>query len=196
MEHKTRSRAFVFDADGVAIDQAGFANELSAEYGISREETREFFVGPFKQCLTGNASLSDLLAPFLDQWQWPGTMQAFIDLWMESDNRPNMQVLRHVQDLRAGGTNCYLASNQERVRAEYIRNRMGFESKFDGLFFSCDLGHAKPDRQFFDLIAAEIDCEPRDIHFWDDADSYIRAARLAGWNAFLYENIESLQVDL
>ena len=195
MEHEIKSRAFIFDADGVAINPWGFAKALSTEYGVSQEETREFFAGPFKQCLIGDASLLASVAPYLDRWQWPDTAQAFIDFWMESDDKPNTQVLSHIQNLRESGAKCYLASNQEQVRAEYIRNRMGFESMFERLFFSCDLGHAKPDRQFFDLIAVEIDSEPRDIHFWDDSDSYISAAKSAGWNAHLYESVESLQVD-
>ena len=196
MKHKTNSSAFVFDADGVAIDPWGFANALSAEFGITQDKTREFFSGPFKNCLIGDASLLSSITPYLERWQWPGTAQAFVDFWMESDNQPNWQVLDHVQELRDGGANCYLASNQEQVRAEYIRNSMGFESMFDRLFFSCDLGHAKPDRQFFDLIAAEINIETRNIHFWDDSDSYVRAARSAGWNARVYENVESLQINL
>ena len=78
MEHDPKSNAFVFDADGVVIDPWGFANALSTEYGISRDETREFFAGPFKHCLTGNARLSDAVSPFLDRWKWPDTMQACI----------------------------------------------------------------------------------------------------------------------
>ncbi len=193
MAHKTETCAFVFDGDGVSIDPCGFANALSVKYGISRDETREFFAGPFKQCLTGNANLSDSVKPYLERWQWPDTVQAFIDLWMESDNQPNAKVLRHIQGLSKGGANCYLASNQEQVRANYIRDCMGFGSMFERLFFSCDLGYAKPDRQFFDRVAAAIECEPHQIHFWDDSDSCVQAARNAGWNAHRYENIESLQ---
>ncbi len=193
MSHKTKTCAFVFDADGVSIDRWGFANVLSVEYGLSRDATREFFVGPFRECLTGNASLSDSVTPYLERWQWPDTVQAFVDLWMESDNQPNAQVLSHIQGLRQGGANCFLASNQEQVRANYIRTCMGFESMFERLFFSCDLGYAKPDRQFFELIAAEVEFEPHQIHFWDDSDSYVLAARSAGWNAYLYQGVESLK---
>lgn len=196
MKYKTGSRVFVFDADGVAIDPWRFADALRAEYGISREETRDFFVGPFNLCLTGDANLPDLLPLYLERWNWPDTVEAFIDIWMDSDNKPNEQVLRRIQNLRENGACCYLASNQERVQAEYIRNCMDFESKFDRLFFSCDLGFAKPHRQFFDLIAAEVDCRSSNIHFWDDAESHVRAARIAGWNACLYENIESLAINL
>lgn len=194
-ENEITSRALVFDADGVVIEPWGFARALQVEYGISLDVTKEFFAGPFKQCLSGEADLFDSIAPYLDRWHWPGTVQAFIELWMESDNKPNTEVLSHIQEVRKSGAKCYVASNQEQIRAEYIRVSMGFESMFERLFFSCELGCAKPDRQFFDSVSAEIGLEPHNIHFWDDAGSYVHAARSAGWNAYVYESVESIKFD-
>lgn len=62
MEHILTSSAYVFDADGVVINPWGFANALSAEYGISLDDTRAFFAGPFQQCLTGDAMLLESIA--------------------------------------------------------------------------------------------------------------------------------------
>ena len=192
-DREITSRALVFDADGVVIEPWGFARALQADYGISPDVTKEFFAGPFKQCLSGDADLFESIAPYLDRWYWPDTVQAFIEFWMESDNKPDTKVLSHIQKLRKSGAKCYIASNQEQIRAEYIRVRMGFESMFERLFFSCELGCAKPDRHFFDGITSEIGFEPHNIHFWDDSGSYVHAARRAGWNAHVYESVESIQ---
>ena len=53
----------------------------------------------------------------------------------------------------------------------------------------------KPDRQCFDGITAEIGLEPHNIQFWDDTGSYVHAARCAGWNAHVYESVESIQFE-
>ncbi len=195
-DRESTSRALVFDADGVVIESWGFARALQAEYGLSPDVTKEFFAGPFKQCLSGDADLIESVAPYLDRWQWPDTVEAFIELWMESDNRPSTEILNHIQELRRGGAKCYIASNQEKIRAEYIRVRMGFESMFERLFFSCELGCTKPERQFFEVISTEIGIEPHNIHFWDDSGSYVNAAKSAGWNAHVFESVESIQFDL
>ncbi len=194
-DREITSCALVFDADGVVIEPWGFARALQSEYDISPDVTKEFFAGPFKQCLSGHADLFESVAPYLDRWHWPDTAQAFIDLWMESDDRPNTEVLSRIQELRSRGAKCYIASNQEKTRAEYIRVRMGFESMFERLFFSCELGCTKPDRQFFDGITTEIGLEPNNIHFWDDSGPYVHAARSAGWNAHVYKSVESIQFD-
>ena len=195
-DREITSHAFIFDADGVVIEPWGFARALEAEYGISPDVTKEFFGGPFKQCLSGDADLVESVAPYLDRWHWPGTVQAFVDFWMESDNKPDAEVLGHIQELRKRGAKCYIASDQEQTRAEYIRVRMGFEAMFERLFFSCELGCTKLDRRFFDRIAAEIGVEHHNIHFWDDSGSYVQVARSAGWNAHIYESVESIQFAL
>ena len=130
----------MFDADGVAIEPWGFAHALNDNYGISLDDTKGFFAGPFQRCLTGHADLSDSLAPFLDAWRWPGTTQEFIDFWMKSDDQPNSRVISRIRELRSTGAECHLATNQESTRAAYIRDRMRFDDIFDGLYFSWKLG--------------------------------------------------------
>ncbi len=192
-DQEAASSVLVFDGDGVVIEPWGFARALHAEYGISPDVTKAFFAGPFQLCLRGDADLSESVAPYLDRWRWPDTVQAFIDFWMESDDRPDTEVLSYIQKLRNNGAKCYVASNQEQTRADFIRVRMGFESMFEQLFFSCELGCTKPDRRFFDRIASEIGVAAHTVHFWDDSGSYVRAARSAGWNAHAFEGIESIQ---
>lgn len=186
------TRAFVFDADGVVIESRGFANRLDREYDISTEVTRPFFTGPFQSCLEGKTDLRESLKPFLEQWGWPLSVGDFVDQWMEYDDQPRQDILRIVEGFRNRGIPCYLASNQEPTRAEYIRNVMGFQDYFDELFFSCDLGVLKPNHAFFSSVQGRISMEPRSIWFWDDALRYVRGARAAGWNAVLYESVESI----
>lgn len=58
---------------------------------------------------------------------------------MSSDNQPNLDVLKLVARLRASDVQCRIASNQEAVRAAYLRDEMGLADLFDELNFSCDL---------------------------------------------------------
>ena len=186
------TRAYVFDADGVAVKPWGFAEVLKRDYNISVDDTRVFFSGPFQLCLSGRADLLRSVEPFLDKWCWPSSANDFIDLWLESDNRPSDEVLGVIRQLRRCDIHCYIASNQESIRAAYIRETMGFKSLFDALIFSCDLGVAKPDAGFYSSVETCISAGPRQIWYWDDSQEYVDGAKDAGWNAFLFESLESI----
>jgi len=185
---------YVFDADGVVIEPWGFAKLLEAKYKITRPMTQSFFTGPFESCLKGLLSIEDILKPYLDEWKWQETPSEFMRLWLVAENQPRHSVLSYVQNLRNQGYVCCLASNQERLRAEYIRKEMDFTSLFDYLYFSCDLEAVKPEARFFECIQNDLRCVPEDIYFWDDSASYISGATQAGWNATLFVDEKSLQV--
>ncbi len=187
-----KTRIFVFDADGVVIEPWGFANVLQRDFDISKEDTLPFFAGPFQLCLSGHAELIESLRPFLKRWNWFGSVEEFVQLWLQADDQPRDDVVTLIRKLRASGFCCYLASNQEAIRANYIRNTMEFESEFDGLFFSCDLGVAKPDLGFYQAIAEQLTREPECIWFWDDTEECVTGAQRAGWNAFVYDSPESI----
>ena len=55
-------------------------------------------------------------------------------------------------------------------------------SRFDNLFFSCDLGMEKPDVKVFEYVSRETGIEGKNILFIDDSIKNIDAARELGWN--------------
>ena len=184
---------YIFDADGVVIHPLGFAQALIDRYGIQRETTRPFFQGAFQACLTGEADLKTTLEPFVTEWHWPQGVDDLIEFWMKEDNLPNHEVLSVVDQLRAGGHVCCLASNQEKTRARYISEVMGFGSRFDHLFFSCDLKVLKPQQAYYQSIQSTLKVEPGEIIFFDDSESHIEAAQKAGWNAVLFSSMVDMQ---
>lgn len=188
-----QQNVLIFDADGVLIEPWGFANTLDSQFGITRLQTREFFRDPFQSCLLGRASLTQVLPDYLDQWGWSSSPDAFVQLWLESENLPNLELLTLVEQLRETGNLCCVASNQEPVRARYIAQQMGFAERFDALFFSCDLGAIKPQLEFYRSIEQLLGVASDQVHFWDDSPQHVEGAGRAGWNAYLYENLLSVE---
>ncbi len=190
----TGIRAVLFDADGVVINpMLQFSRLLESEYGITPAMTRTFFGGIFKECLAGQADLSEVLPPFLETWRWTGGVDEFIGLWMAADDHPDRALLAAIQDLRQAGTLCGLATLQERNRAAYMRTSMNFSTSFDRLFFSCDMGCLKPAPVFYQKIQAELGLPGEAILFWDDAPPNVAAAREMGWQAELYTGFAAFQ---
>lgn len=184
-------KALLLDADGVlVVPQLQFSIRLEQEYGISPAVMGEFFSGPFRQCMLGVSSLSEVLPEYLPKWGWEGTLGAFIQAWLESEHRTDERFLPLVHNLRRSGVVCCLATNQEKYRAEYMKTEMGFSALFDRLFFSNELGCLKPGEAFFQHIEDRLGFEAESLVFWDDSRTNVEAALRRGWEAALYTDFE------
>jgi putative hydrolase of the HAD superfamily len=142
----------------------------------------QFFRGPFRDCVLGQADLRDAVVPFLEDWNWPGSVDDFLAAMLEAE--PNDDAVDLASKLRENGKRCYVASTQEAHRAAFLEQTFG--STFDALFFSCRVGRTKGDPRFYEDVTPQIGAEPNEILFLDDAEGIVDAARNAGWNAEVY----------
>jgi len=182
----------IFDLDGVVVFPWRFAQYLEREHGITRSATRDFFGGPFIACLRGEEDVKDVLPPFLKQWKWTDSVDDFVRHWLETENCPDPELMELIQLLRRNGWTCGLGTNQERYRAQFIRKTMSFESLFDHLFISCEMGCMKPELKYFHTAREWLGCPAESILFIDNEQHYIDAAKSAGWNAKLYVSFDDL----
>jgi putative hydrolase of the HAD superfamily len=187
-------KAILFDADGVIVSpMMQFARHLAEVYGITPDTTRNFFHNVFDECLLGRSRLEEVLPPFLIEWGWPDSLEAFIAAWLREDHHVDARLADAIRACRRSGALCGLATLQEHHRAEYMRREMGFEQLFDRLFFSCELGCLKPDPKFYQRIERDLGLPGRAILFWDDLAWNVAAARDLGWNAEVYTGFEGFQ---
>lgn len=91
-----------------------------------------------------------------------------------------------VDRVRAAGTRCCLASNQQRFRRDIMVD-LGYAQRFDRTFFSCDLGVAKPDPGYFEAVLADLGCGPDGVIFVDDREDNVEAARSVGLTALVHD---------
>jgi putative hydrolase of the HAD superfamily len=111
---------------------------------------------------------------------------------MQTDDQPSVDALDAIAAVRRPHDTLCLASNQERVRARYITEQMGFSARFDKLYFSCDLGVAKPHSEYYLAIQRDLGASPRQMHFWDDSPGHVHAAAALGWNAHVYDGSHAM----
>jgi putative hydrolase of the HAD superfamily len=188
-------KVILFDADGMVIVSKRFSDQLQADYGITWDKMKPFFNGPFQRCKLGQADLKEELAKAMIDWGWRGTVDELIDLWFRSGSTTDARMADLIHDLRAKGVRCYLTSNQERHRAEYLRTQMRFDTLFDGLFISAEIGCMKNDPRFFEhvlqaLRVADPSLQPSEILFADDHQENINIARSCGIETHLYKHFE------
>jgi putative hydrolase of the HAD superfamily len=198
-DHNSRSslpssniRAYVFDADGVLIPRFGFDNYLQRAYPEIAAQRSAFFREAFPPCIVGQADLREVLPPYLERWGWPHTLDDFLARWFECEGEIDNELAAVIQRLRAGGAPCYLATNQERHRAAYMREQMGLGALFDDIFASAHLGACKPEPAFYAAVTQAIGVAPEQILFWDDAPANVEGARAYGWQAQLYRDVDQV----
>jgi putative hydrolase of the HAD superfamily len=181
-------QAIVFDADGVLVKPpTWFVTRAHELYGVPKAQFMAFIHGDFKRCTTGELDLEVALVPLLERWQVPVSVPEFIQAWLEHENAIDPVMLEEVQLLRSLGMPCFIGTNQERNRANFMRLEMGLQAATDGVFASCDLGARKPHPAFFDRLAAQLPdqlkLEPAHLLLIDDAHENVAGARAAGWCA-------------
>lgn len=173
-----------------------FRATLARDHGITPEMTAAFFQGPFIRCAQGQADVLEVLPAFLASWGWPGSAADFVARWLSVENAPDDAVLGVVADIRRSGVPCFVASTQERRRAQYLAMEMRFDQLFDGFFFSCDLGVEKPNEGFFKAIAHRLGRSGTELLFIDDARVNVEGARAVGWFAEQFRSADGLRADV
>lgn len=179
----------IFDADGVVIKPINFAVSYEQQYGISDKEMKEFFQNEFQQCILGKADLKEVLTPWLAKWNWNGTTEEFLQFWFSAEHNIDEEVVTAIQILRNNGILCYLATNQEKYRLEYMKEKMGFGTLFHGIFSSCTLGYKKPDTGFYTSMLDQLEQSQsilaENILFFDDSEKNVETARLQGISSYI-----------
>lgn len=169
-------RAVLFDADGVlqiigtpwrrALAEAGgeeFATRLLAEEGPTLEGRRRLL--PFLEELAGQLGLKS-------------TGRELLELWRRAT--PDAAARRLVTDLRAAGYLTVLATNQQWERREWMRAHLDYDGLCDIDAYSCLLGVAKPDPDYFRAVLTMARVDADEALFVDDSAENIATASALG----------------
>jgi putative hydrolase of the HAD superfamily len=187
-------KVLIFDADGVLINGDIFSKRFSKEYNIDINKINPFFDGPFKDCLIGKADLKEVITPYLEEWGWKDGVDNFLEYWFSSEYSIDEELINYIQDYRKNGIKCVMATNQEKYRAEYLFNKIGFINSFDKMYVSAHLGHKKTNKEFFEKLVNDlIDIKKDEILFWDDDIENINTAKEFGINAELYTTFKDFK---
>lgn len=180
-------KVLLLDADGVVLNKGEYFSERFArEYNVPLESVVDFFKGPFAACQKGEADLKVELKPYLEKWNWQGSADDFLDYWFKSDVVLNPDIEEIVFGLRGQGVKVYLASNNEKYRAQVIEELLKENNLLDGVFFSSQLKVRKEDPDFFNHILKELNVGPGEVAFVDNDQKNVDSAASWGIEARLY----------
>src|SRR5690606_22270560 len=130
----------LFDADGVlTLPEEVFSIVYSRSHGLDPKPFEEFFRTDWKPIVTGKVDLKESIASNPGLWQWPGEIDDLLKYWFETEDVRNQELIEIIHQLKDAGVPCYLATEQEKYRGEYMKNVM-FKDLFDGYFVTAELG--------------------------------------------------------
>jgi HAD superfamily hydrolase (TIGR01509 family) len=180
--------AVLFDADGVLQRATVDWRAALATFIGPTGSTEDFVLDLMKSerpSLIGKGDFREALVEVLGRWESSTRAEEVLDLWRQFEAEP--EVVSLIQHLRTAGIQCHLATNQQAYRRTIMHDERHYGDWFDQTFYSCDLGVAKPDPEYFRTILDAIDRPASSVLFVDDNEANIAAAKSLGVNAELYD---------
>lgn len=169
---------------GVALEQTTSGGPNGAQDPLVSGFLQAVFAAE-APCLRGEADFSERLEPVLAAWGVEQPLAQVLQIWRAI--QPLTDMFQLIERLRANDVQCHLATNQQATRASYMRSDLGYDDLFDQSFYSCDLGVAKPDPDYFRRILHRLDASASQVLFVDDRADNVAAAVSVGLGGLHFE---------
>lgn len=192
------TKCVLFDADGVlTLPEEVFSVVYARSHALDPEPFENFFRNEWQPIVTGSRDLKESIAANPTLWHWTGTADELLDYWFKTEDVRNEELLNLIGELKDKSIPCYLATDQEKYRAEYMKNVM-FKDSFSDYFVSADLGVTKTDPRFFELVLEKLrvqypDLKPSEVIFFDDSQSKVDTAKALGIDARLFQSNDQVR---
>ncbi len=176
-------RAVLFDCDGVlqrpANDWAGEIGRLTRLDGERLTDVLGVISDAEQPVLDGSRPFADVLDEVLAREGLHVDDPAdLLQVWQHLV--VDQEMLDAARGLQSHGVECALGTNQHRERAAYMHAALGYETIFEPIIISAEIGVAKPDPRFFEVAVERIGLPAGQVLFVDDVSANVEAARSVG----------------
>lgn len=193
-------RALVFDVDGVLVtgrtDKGGWWHvDMEKDLGLDPDLFQHrFFTAQWGDIVCGRRGIEEPLAETLAEIAPHLGVDEMLDYWFQKDAGLNKDLMAALEDLRRrSNVGLSLATNQEHRRANYLWRDLELEHHFDAIHYSADIGHPKPEAEFFAAVEDRTGFDGPNILFFDDQERNVMGARERGWRAYVWTGMETLE---
>ncbi|MDP2873822.1 MAG: HAD hydrolase-like protein [bacterium] len=184
-------KTIIFDTDGMIIHrEMYFSERFSKEFNIPLEKILPFFKNEFQSCLIGKADLKIELQNYLPSWGWEKSVEELLSYWFTHESDLDKALLESVKQLRERSFKCYLDTNNDQYRTQYLLDTLGLKKMFDGVFSSAELGYLKPQDEFWAAVHDRLGKPAKsEVLVWDDDEKNVESAKKFGFLAKQYSDL-------
>jgi HAD superfamily hydrolase (TIGR01509 family) len=186
-----RIEALVLDLDGVVRHfDAAHEAELCRRHGLEPGSIAAAAYRPdlLDPVITGRTTKAEWIAAVGEVLGRPEAAEA----WGASPTTVDHAVLGVVDDVRATGRPVVVLTNgTDTIDAELAA--LDLVHRFDGIFNSAVIGHAKPDPRAFAHVCEELGLAPERVAFADDSPAKLAGATELGMTALVFTDAGSLR---
>tara|TARA_R110002072_G_scaffold90700_1_gene202936 strand:+ start:283 stop:900 length:618 start_codon:yes stop_codon:yes gene_type:complete len=196
----TDIRVLVFDVDGVLVtghkEKGGWWHiDMERDLGLDPDLfQRAFFTEQWADIVCGRQAIEEPLAETLGEIAPHLSVDDMLAYWFRQDSRLDQRLIKELETLRSrSNLGLCLATNQEHRRARHLWSEIGLEHRFDAIHYSADIGHQKPEPEFFAAVENRTGFDGCHLLFFDDQERNVLAARERGWQAHVWAGSATLE---
>lgn len=175
----------LLDCDGVLqqVGGDGWREEIRRRLGGHAEAFVRAVDELEAPALRGEADFPDGLDAVLEGFDVDlDADELYAALWESITVRPEAWDV--AREATAAGVKVHLATNQHARRAVLMRSTLGYDRITEQAFYSCELGVAKPETAFFEVVLERLGSPPPgSVAFVDDSRRNVEAAAGLGLRA-------------
>lgn len=191
---KKKFSSIIFDFGNVLLDLdlSRSVQEMEQLLGLSYDAYHQEMPSFFQDFERGSISERE----FYDTLkEWSGRdfgIMEFRAAWNSMLGQVPANKIELLMELKRKGYALYLFSNTNETHLDGVKISMGgeafryFETLFDQCFYSCRIGHRKPDEEAFRYVLYQAGLESGNTLFVDDGVMHVEGARRVGLEAVLY----------
>jgi putative hydrolase of the HAD superfamily len=184
----------ISDFDGVIVKSRlsdktfVWQQTIESDLGLSNEiQAKLFPTNQWTNILVGNEDFERHLASVFAHHNVRISVDTFIDYWLSKDLNWYRDVLELFRELKSQGHQLYIATNQDKIRADFLRNLPEVQELFSGVFASSDLGFVKPNPDFFRSLKQKLGARNSPVAFVDDSVNNVKVAEEVGFSSIHFD---------
>jgi HAD superfamily hydrolase (TIGR01509 family) len=146
----------------------------------------------WQQALRGQTDLHASLASLAaDMHLPPRIVKRALRIWHGRSSRCNHDLMEMLPAFKSAGWHNVVASNQDVHRAAAIRAYAWLDDVIDFWGFSCNFGHAKPERGFYTTLLEQAGLTHLPAIMIDDMAENLIEPKKLGWQTHHFSTLEN-----
>lgn len=189
-------KAIICDFGGViGTDVDIIIDEIFQERGLSQELAASVWKKHWPKLKLGAEPVNNY---WFDLSQSLGDEALVQSIREETTSRMRVYgpVLQYLSSFRKKGFILAILSNESVEWMDVYREKGWLNDAFDKLYVSGELGMAKPQKEFYELVLDNYDLAPNETIFIDNMLRNTDAAEALGIKGIIYESLDQLKSEL